>query len=417
MRSLRTMKQLQVSVMALALVVALGFAAMPSTQAQTFKTLYEFSGGADGFSPNAGVTAVVSPGGTITLYGTTYFGGNLNCNPPLGCGITFKLSLSGKETVLNRFAGGNDGAFPYSAPIIDAKGNVYGTTSAGGGASGCLGSGCGTAYEIPPKLREKALYRFKGELDGGMPFTGLTPDKAGNFFGTTTFGGDLSCGVAPPGCGTFFEIDPSGKITVKHRFHGKPDGALPQGGSVVDDPLWFFIAPKEGGNLACNPPNGCGEVVRDNKSTGKLEILHTFNGADGELPYSGVTLNGGFVYGTTFLGGANNKGVLFKLDPKKKTFQIVHSFGSGQDGATPGGGVAFDSQGNMYGTTESGGKSGEGTLFKIDSKGNESVLHDFSFVDGAIPLGSLTFVPKCNCLFGTTSQSSPGEGTVWQFIL
>jgi uncharacterized repeat protein (TIGR03803 family) len=78
--------------------------------------------------------------------------------------------------------------------------------------------------------------------------------------------------------------------------------------------------------------------------------------------------------------------------------------------------LTFDLLGNLYGTTESGGKSGVGTLYKIDTKGKESVLHDFNFSDGAIPIGALTFVPKCKCIFGTTSLSSPGQGTVWQFI-
>ncbi len=100
-----------------------------------------------------------------------------------------------------------------------------------------------------------------------------------------------------------------------------------------------------------------------------------------------------------------------------RTFLLLHSFGTGLDGATPVGGLTFDSNGNLYGTTESGGKSGEGTLFKIDINGNESVLHDFDFSTGAIPVGALNYVPKCKCIFGTTSQSSPGLGTVWQFIL
>ncbi len=243
MKLLRAMRELQVSATVLSVVVAVAFAATLSAHGQTFKTLYEFTGQADGGLPNAGVTAVVSPGGKITLYGTSLYGGNLNCDAPLGCGTVFKVTLGGKETVLHRFKGGNDGAFPYSTPIVDPNGNLFGTTSAGGGASGCLGSGCGTTFRLSLQRKERVLYRFTGGLDGGMPFTGLVAGKNGNRFGTTTFGGDLSCGVAPPGCGTFFKMDPTGKVTVEYSFFGKKDGAYPLNGPITKDPLWFYIGP------------------------------------------------------------------------------------------------------------------------------------------------------------------------------
>jgi uncharacterized repeat protein (TIGR03803 family) len=409
---LRAMKELQVAVSVAILVIALTFAATPSAQGQTFKTLYEFTEQDDGRQPRAGVTAVVSPGGNITLYGTALYGGNLKCNVPLGCGTVFKVTLEGDETVLHRFAGGSDGALPYSAPIIDAKGNLYATTSAGGGASGCLGSGCGTVLKLSFKGKENVLYTFTGGTDGGMPFTGLVADKKGNRFGTTTFGGNLSCGIAPPGCGTFFKIDPTGKVTVEYSFLGKKkDGAFPMNDPITKDGLWYYFA--EGSD----PPNGRGAVVRFNDSTKTLERLHIFHGPDGADPISGVVVKNGFVYGTASGGGPNHGGVVFQLDLSKKTFRLLHSFGINLDGAIPLGAVTFDQQGNLYGTTERGGKFGNGTLYKIDTKGNESDLHDFDFSTGALPIGPVTFVPKCKCIFGTTAESSQGYGTVWQFIL
>lgn len=418
MRLLRAMKELQVSVTLLALAVALTLAAAPWAQGQTFKTLYEFTGKADGGSPYAGVTAVVSGKKTIALYGTTYYGGNTNCNPPLGCGTVFKVIVGGKESPLYSFAGGNDGAFPYAAPIIDpvSKGLLYVTTSEGGGASGCYGSGCGTVVEVTTKGgKDKVLYSFTGGTDGGMPFTGLVADKKGNRFGTTTFGGDLNCGVAPPGCGTIFKIDPTGKVTIEYSFFGQKDGAFPLDGPLTADPLWKFVyvTTQKGGDL------DDGEVDEYNNHKKELQPLHSFQGTDGEFPDSGVVFNNGFVYGTAALGGANGKGVVFKLELKTRNFTVLHSFGSGQDGATPIGGVTLDSKGNLYGTTEAGGQSGYGTLYKIDTKGNESVLHDFTFAaDGGFPVGALNLFPKkCNCIFGTTSQSSAGSGTVWQYII
>lgn len=205
-----------------ALAIALFVIALPLAHAQ-FKVIYTFTGGADGNSPNAGIALDAKR----NAYLTTIYGGNLKCDPPLGCGTVVVIGPTGKETVLHAFQGGTDGAFPYGSVIV-RKGLLYDATSGGGGASGCFGSGCGTRIKITLKNRkENVTYAFTGGTDGGMPFGGLTLGTGGTFYGTTTFGGDLSCGGSPPGCGTFFKFDATGKLTTLYSFTGSTDGAYP----------------------------------------------------------------------------------------------------------------------------------------------------------------------------------------------
>jgi uncharacterized repeat protein (TIGR03803 family) len=159
------------------------------------KVLYSFAGGADGAGPAAGVIRDA----VGNLYSTTVGGG------ASGVGTVFKLSKTGKETVLYSFAGGTDGAVPYEAGLVrDAKGGLYGTTYFGGG-SGCGGSGCGTVFKISSTRKETVLYSFTGGADGAFPLVGLLRNKAGDLYGTASSGGDSSC---TGGCGTVFEITP-----------------------------------------------------------------------------------------------------------------------------------------------------------------------------------------------------------------
>lgn len=113
------------------------------TTGNNYSILYTFSGGADGSEPYAPV--VIDKAGN--LYGTTKYGGNLSCNPPVGCGVVFKLNTTGKETVLHTFSGGNDGALPVAGLIRDSAGNLYGTTLQGG--TGCA-NGCGVVFKTHP---------------------------------------------------------------------------------------------------------------------------------------------------------------------------------------------------------------------------------------------------------------------------
>jgi uncharacterized repeat protein (TIGR03803 family) len=145
------------------------------------------------------------PGGLIqdaagNFYGTTGGGG-------AGFGTVFKLDTQGVETVLYAFSGGPDGGTPLGSAIIDSAGNLYGTTYAGGGTPCLDGQGCGVVFKLDPSGKETVLYSFTGEADGSSPEAGLVMDAAGNLYGTTTTGGAIS-NACPSGCGVVFKITP-----------------------------------------------------------------------------------------------------------------------------------------------------------------------------------------------------------------
>jgi uncharacterized repeat protein (TIGR03803 family) len=251
------------------------------------------------------------------------------------------------------------------------------------------------------------LYSFTGKSDGGIPQGGLVRDPAGNLYGTTSQGGLLR-DCAGFGCGVVFEVDPTGKETVLHRFKG-PDGALPVGSLLLD----------EAGNLygaASGGASGIGVVFKVDKS-GKETVLHNFKGSDGALPLGSLIRDGeGNLYGATFAGGVGNCfmgkgcGVVFKLDKTGKE-TVLYAFTGGSDGGEPqrGGALIRDKAGNLYGTTVQGGVNcdnqsfGCGVVFKLDKTGKETVLYTFTGgSDGAEPLGGLTRDQAGN-LYGSDS--------------
>jgi uncharacterized repeat protein (TIGR03803 family) len=183
-------------VLALAAVVLL--AMTPRGQAQTYEVLYSFTGGADGGHPYAGLVRDAAG----NLYGTT------NGDAAIFVGNVFKLSKTGKETVLYTFTGGADGGLPKAGVIRDAAGNLYGTTTSGGDPSGCFGSSCGVVFKLDTTGKETVLYTFSGGADGGSPQAGLLRDAAGNLYGTTEYGGDPKCDRYYGSCGVVFKLNP-----------------------------------------------------------------------------------------------------------------------------------------------------------------------------------------------------------------
>ncbi len=196
--------------------------------------LYSFKGGRDGIYPYAGLT-IDSQG---NLYGVTDYGGKISActNGFGGCGTIFKLAPNGTKTPLYKFKGPpNDGYIASGNVIVDASGNLYGTTQ-GGGRAGCEADyGCGVVFKLAPDGSETVLHFFKGGIgDGANPLGGLIADCAGDLFGTTQFGGsDNNCNGVP-GCGTIFEIAPDGTEIILHKFKESTDGANPRGGLVAD---------------------------------------------------------------------------------------------------------------------------------------------------------------------------------------
>jgi len=305
--------------------------------------------------------------------------------------------------------------------VRDNAGNLYGTTSTGGG------HGFGVVFKLDTTGRETVLHSFTGGADGANPNfgdPGLLRDVAGNLYGTTGAGGDLACRFVPalpsslsfPGCGVVFKLGTTGKETVLHSFTGGADGADPATGLVRDAAGNLYGNTGAGGDLACGGGSGCGVVFKLD-TTGKETVLHRFTGgADGAAPSTAAGLvrdAAGNLYGNTFTGGhgtcPGGCGVVFKLGTTGKE-TVLHSFTGGSDGAAPEAGLVRDNAGNLYGTTDSGGDLacgsgfGCGVVFKLDTTGKEIVLHKFTGgKDGAFPAGRLVRDSAGN-LYGTTQS-------------
>jgi uncharacterized repeat protein (TIGR03803 family) len=242
--------------------------------------LHSFTAGNDGGNPEAGL--IMDAAGN--LYGTTFGGGSG------GQGIVFKIDTSNHESVLYSFTGGSDGGGPVAGLIMDAAGNLYGTTAGGGS------SGQGAVFKIDTSNHESVLYSFTGGSDGGGPLAVLIRDAAGNLYGTTSQGG---VGCAPVGCGTIFKINPSNNETTIYSFTGGSDGSLPMAGLIMDEAGNLYGTAYQGGSL-CNAP-GCGTVFEfqmdDDSNYAVLNGNNTFNGNQ--------TVNG-LVSATKFMGNGFN---------------------------------------------------------------------------------------------------------------
>jgi uncharacterized repeat protein (TIGR03803 family) len=354
--------------------------------------LYSFTGGADGAVPEASVIGDEAG----NLYGTTNSGGASNA------GVVFRLNAMGQETVLYSFTGGADGGYPYSGVIRDAAGNLYGTTTYGGGAD------LGVVYKVDATGHETVLHSFTGVADGGHPNAGLILDAKGNLYGTAVNGGAGFGGVV-------FRMDPMGNETVLHSFSGE-DGTEPYGGLIGDgagnlDGTTFYGGTSDNG------------VVYKLDAQGNETVLYNFTaGVDGGEPQAGVIRDAeGNLYGTTLLGGTGDCpagcGVVYKLDATGQE-SVLHSFTGGADGANGSAdpGLIRDAEGNLYGATSNGGgPASAGVVFELDPAGQESVLYTFpGGSDGANPHAGLTSDGKGN-LYGTTYSGGPASaGVVYQ---
>jgi uncharacterized repeat protein (TIGR03803 family) len=393
-------------------------AAAAAAHATDFSVLYHFCSKqncSDGRWPNAGLISDLAG----NLYGTTSAGG-ATCRL-YGCGTVFKVAPDGTETVLHAFTASNDGSGPYSGLIANADGNLYGTTATGG-SDGCGGIdyGCGTLFRISAAGNEKVLYAFGGGSDGAYPMAGVVADKKGNLYGTTSDGGGgTQCIVQFGGCGTVFRIDRKGRETVLYAFSGGSDGANPLAGLVIDKAGNLFGTTAYGGNTsACNQgaSPGCGTVF-EIAADGTEKTLYPFNGGnDGWSPVASLTEDkDGNLYGTTEAGGSTTAcngvgcGIVFEIAPSG-TETILYDFTGGNDGAHPAAGVLRDKRGNLYGTTLAGGAGGQGTVFKLSTKRGLSVLNAFTGEGGA-PTANLLAGPD-KLLYSTTQYGS--DGTVFQ---
>ena len=345
--------------------------------------LYSFTGTSDGGNPQAGVIRDTAG----NLYGTTSAGG------ASGVGVVFKLDTTGHETVLYNFTDGADGGLPSSGVVHDAAGNLYGTASVGG-------TGFGVVYKLDPGGTQTVLYRFTGSVDGGFPAAGVILDSAGNLYGTATTGGQYNAGVV-------YKVDPSGHETVLYAFTGSSDGRDPYAGVIRDS----------AGNLyGTTLYGGAGEgVVYELTASGQFNVLYSFaGGSGGNTPFAGVIRDAaGNLYGTTYYGGTGNIGVVYKV-ASSGTETLLYTFPQA-DGMQPLGGLVGDSSGNLYGTTSNGGKYGWGIVYMLDSAGHEIPLYSFrGLSDGGRPAGGVIRSSLGN-LYGTTNTGgTAGFGTVYK---
>ena len=261
------------------------------------------------------------------------------------------------ETLIHSFAGGTDGATPFAGLIGDPKGNGYGTTYAGGGSSACPG-GCGTVYKISSSGKESVIHAFTGgTTDGCYPYAPLVIDKNGNLYGTTS-----GCGTN--NTGSVFKVSPSGTETILHNFGVAfigGDGSYPRGGLALDAQGNLYGTTTQGGVL----PDVGGTVFKLTPSGVETVLYSFTGGADGGEPLAGPILDAsGNLYGTTHIGGTNSEGTVFEVSASGNE-TVLHSFGSTGDGLFPDGGLVFDKKGNLYGTTSEGGSFGAGTVFAV----------------------------------------------------
>jgi uncharacterized repeat protein (TIGR03803 family) len=274
--------------------------------------IHRFKNQSDGEGPDGGL--IRESAGNI--YGATFNGGSISCGGN-GCGTVFKLDTGRKVTVLHAFTGAPDGAYPSAGLVRDAMGNLYGTTSTGGNTNGTCApeGGCGIVFKIDTTGKETVLYAFTGVPDGEFPVANLILDAVGNLYGTTATGGVVDGCTAKRGCGTVFKLDTTGKETVLYSFTSGTDGAIPNAGLVRDATGNLYGTTVYGGNTICTNSNpGCGTVF-ELDTAGKETILHRFVGTDGAFPVGDLIRDrDGVLYGTTSQGTGNAKhGVVFEI--------------------------------------------------------------------------------------------------------
>jgi len=346
--------------------------AIQAAHAQTYEVIYNFTGGADGRYPLAGLTMDAAG----NFYGTTseggYFGGG--CGP--GCGTVFKLEHKGSNWVLfpiYQFHG-SDGYYPEARVIFGPDGNLYGTITYGGP------SGAGEVFRLQPPATTcntalcpwslTVLHAFTGGADGGRPQYGdLVFDEAGNIYGTTPTGGDPICN-----CGVVYELSPSSggwTQTVLHRFQPVHDGEGPLAGVTFDSAGNIFGTTASGGisGMYC-----CGAVYELSPAGGggwTESIIYEFTEEnDGGEPYGGLIIDAsGNLYGVNLFG------VVYELSPSNGawTFTPLYTFNNVYEGsfAAP----TLDAAGNLYGTLGIANQM----VFRLNDTGGDWTLTGFTY--------------------------------------
>ena len=404
----------------LALMAGLGLFSAVQVTAQTFTNLHSFptvSGSfpytnSDGANPQAGL--VLSGN---TLFGTASMGGTN------GTGTVFAIS-NGTFNLLRTFSAldqntltNTDGANPNGGLLL-AGTNLYGTTYYGGT------NGNGAIFSISTNGVLKRLYSFTAldpnigtNKDGANPNGGLLL-AGSNLYGTTYYGGTNDNGA-------IFSISTNGAFNRLYSFTAldpiagtNKDGANPNGGLI-------FSSNRLYGTAAAGGSGGVGTVFAVNTNGTGFTNLHNFTATSGPLftnsdganPAVGLVMSGNTLYGTTSSGGNSGNGIVFAVNTNGTGFTTLHSFTGGSDGAYPEAGLILSGN-TLYGTANNGGNSGDGTVFAVNTNGTGfTTLHSFtSGSDGLLPYAGLILLG--NTLYGTTSGGgSSSDGTVFSLSL
>jgi uncharacterized repeat protein (TIGR03803 family) len=357
----------------------------------------------DGFSPRSGL--ILS--GNV-LYGTATEGGSADN------GAVFKVNTDGTGfTNLHSFTAGagsfpnitnTDGAWPV-AGLVSSGNTLYGSAESGGS------SGNGTVFRVNSdgtsftNLHSFTARSNSTNRDGAWSQAGLI--SSGNtLYGTAEYGGSF-------GFGTVFAINTNGTgFTNLHHFTGGSDGAYPVAGLILSGNTLYGTA-YEGGS------SDAGTVFAVNTNGTRFTTVYSFtDGNDGAGPQAGLILSGNTLYGTASQGGSSGNGTVFAVNTNGTSFTNLYSFTAGSDGADPVAGLILSGT-TLYGTAEEGGSSDYGTVFRVNTDGTGfTTLHNFAGYssDGAYPMAGL--VLSGNTLFGTAeSGGSSGYGTVFSLVL
>ena len=321
------------------------------------------------------------------------------------------------------------GGRPRGPLVQDDDGDFYGTTFDGPATRSAREEwAAGTVFKLSPEGELTTLHVFHGR-DGAGPAGGLTKGRDGNFYGTTSSNGLAQKGAKhTTSFGTVFKITPSGQLTTLHYFGEPPDGEQPEGELVEGRDGNFYGVTKDGGDAVSDFQHR-GTVYKIT-SSGSLTILHRFSNAknDGGQPL-GLTLGSdGNFYGTTATGGqkpggrADGQGTVFRITPSGEFFtlhifpEILPGWAESEDGKTPAGRLVMGVDGNLYGTTHTGGAGGlraGGTIFKITPAGALDILYTFRVgrgPDGYGPSAGL-ITARDGHFYGTTFE----QATVFKF--
>ncbi len=322
--------------------------------------------------------------------------------------LFFPLVATGSFTLPHSFAG-PDGEVPTTPLVQGADGFLYGVAPLGGDFTVFPPDGGGTAFRLDGAGNFKLLHVFEG-WDGSAPIS-LIQGRDGFFYGATRYNG---IDRFWPGNGTLFRMDSAGNVTTLRMFPGTLEGgAFP--GPIVQGADGALYGAAVGGVVTLNVSGGF--VYRFDPATGDFRHLHDFALSDGRDP-TGPLVQGtdGFFYGTTFRGGPNNTGVVYKVDATG-AFGLLHVLDV-NEGWQPNGGLIQASDGLLYGTMHG---TGNGRIFRLDtSGGNFTILHSFDNYasDGMEPESGLVQA-RDGFLYGTTPYggqpvTDPREGVVYE---